>query len=145
MDDVKIDWSRIEKVGRLAPEGEIGTLIGRIAGRDREALKALHQLVGGKILALLRGVFADGQTADDVLVDVFVRIWTEARRFQTCEAHPVGWLFAIVRLCVRERAATDVLSEPLAGPEAMVELLRAARIGPVEARPVMPDAPLLAH
>ena len=140
-----MDWVRIEKADRLASEGEIGMLIGRIAQHDRDALKTLHHLVGGKILALLRGVFPDETTADDVLVDVFVRIWAEAHRFQTCQAHPVGWLFAIVRLCVRERAATDVLSESPNGARATVELLRAARIGPVEARPVMPDAPAFSH
>jgi RNA polymerase sigma-70 factor (ECF subfamily) len=72
-------------------------LLDRIATRDSNAIGELydrhHRLLFGLILRILR----DRAEAEEVLQEVFVRIWTRAESYNVALGSPVGWLVRIAR------------------------------------------------
>ncbi len=118
MDHVRIDWKRIERPDAQVDQVLLRFLILRIAATDTGALRTLYYRTGGKLLALLRLLLDDRDSADDAIVDVFVRIWNEAHRFDEEAVCPSQWLFVIVRRVADSRSARwpDVLGRTFIGP-----------------------------
>ena len=105
MDDVKIDCKRIE-TPYVPALSETYDLIVRIAAKDKSALKALYHVAGGRVLATLNVLMVDQIACEDVLADVFVRIWREAHGFESCDKEPKEWLFGILRTSAQDYAAS---------------------------------------
>ena len=72
-------------------------LVERIAQGDETALGELHDRYAGLLLALARRVLGDAEEAEDVVQDVFVQIWNQARRYDSSRASVSTWLSLIVR------------------------------------------------
>ena len=69
----------------------------KIALGDRAALKALYDIVGGKLLAVALRVLHNREMAEDVLQEVFITIWNQAARYNTEHAQPLAWLCVMTR------------------------------------------------
>ena len=100
-------------------------LLQRIAARDTAALAELydrhHRLVFGLILRIVR----DRGEAEEILQEAFVRVWTQAERYDARIGGPLPWIVrvarnrAIDRLRARRvRAAVDTPAIDLAVVEA---------------------------
>lgn len=72
-------------------------LVERIAQGDEGALGELHDRYAGLLLALARRVLSSAEEAEDVVQDVFVQIWNQARRYDASRASVSTWLSLIVR------------------------------------------------
>ncbi|CAG2127646.1 sigma-70 family RNA polymerase sigma factor [Cupriavidus plantarum] len=73
---------------------------GAIAGcaaRDAEALRRLYDHASPYLLGVALRIVRDRQTAEDVLHDAFVKIWTAAGTYDGARGAARGWLFSIVR------------------------------------------------
>jgi len=73
---------------------------GAIAGcaaRDGEALHRLYDHASPYLLGVALRIVRDRQTAEDVLHDAFVKIWTAASTYDGARGAARGWLFSIVR------------------------------------------------
>jgi RNA polymerase sigma-70 factor, ECF subfamily len=56
-------------------------LLVRVAGRDEAALAELYDRLAPGLLGLLMRVLSDRTAAETVLQDVFLRLWSDARRW----------------------------------------------------------------
>ncbi len=72
-------------------------LLEKIAGRDEAALKALYDRTAAKLLGLILRIQRDRSLAEDVLQDVFLRIWHAAGSYAPAAGAPLPWLCAIAR------------------------------------------------
>jgi len=65
--------------------------------KDAAALAHLFEIYGPKLKAwlILRG--ANAQTAEDILQDVMIKIWTRAHQFDSEKASFATWLYRITR------------------------------------------------
>lgn len=72
-------------------------LIGAVAGRDEGALRALYHLTAPKLFGIVLRIQQDRSLAEDVLQDVFVRIWQAAGSYSPEAGAPLAWLCAIAR------------------------------------------------
>lgn len=72
-------------------------LIGAIAGGDERALRALYDLASPKLYGVILRIQRDRAAADDVLQDVFLRIWQRAGSYVPENGRPLSWLCAIAR------------------------------------------------
>jgi len=101
----------------------------RAANGDRAAFRALYDATAPKLLGVCLRVLHDRAEAEDVLQEIYVKIWHNAGRYSANGLSPMTWLITIARnsavdrLRKRRRAgASDALDERIAdggaGPEA---------------------------
>ena len=73
----------------------------RIAEGDRRALGRLIELYGRGLTLLATRYLGQEDQADEVVQDVFVRAWKNARRYDPAKARVYTWLYRItVNLCI---------------------------------------------
>jgi RNA polymerase sigma factor (sigma-70 family) len=87
-----------------ANNAELATLLSAVARRDRIAFKELYGHVAPKLFAILLRILRNKAVAEDVLQDVFLRIWQNADSFSAEAGPAMGWLISIAR-----NRAIDVL------------------------------------
>ena len=110
------------------PEREqIEAWIARVALGDRSAFEALYAATSAKLYGLLIRVLKDEAEAEDVLQDVYVKIWHNAGRYAANGLSPMTWLITVARnagidrLRARPRlgpAEPAEAPDPAPGPEA---------------------------
>jgi RNA polymerase sigma-70 factor (ECF subfamily) len=75
----------------------IADMIGRIAGGDRDAFRAVYSAAGAKLYGVTLRILNDRHEAEDALQEVMTRVWLNARRFDPSRARGMTWLIAIAR------------------------------------------------
>ena len=72
-------------------------LLGRIAGRDRDALAELYDQTAAALFSLSLRIVGDPQEAEEVIQDVFVQLWEKAATFDPGLGSPFHWALSIAR------------------------------------------------
>ncbi|HYM28742.1 MAG TPA: sigma-70 family RNA polymerase sigma factor [Steroidobacteraceae bacterium] len=80
-----------------ADSAVLEALLGRCAHQDRSAFEALYARVAPMLLAVLLQMLKKRDLAEDVLQDVFVKVWQQAGQFDAIRGRPLAWLIAIAR------------------------------------------------
>ena len=101
---------------RSEPDGEeLEALLARCAGKDAAAFEALYQCAAPRLLAVLVKMLRRRDLAEDVLQDVFVKVWEQAGQYDRIRGRPLAWLVSIARYRAidvqRASRPTVVLSE----------------------------------
>lgn len=113
----------------MATRDEIERHILRAAQGDRAAFRALYEATSAKLLGIALRVLNDRAEAEDVLQEIYVKIWHNAARYNVNGLSPMTWLITIARNSAVDRLrkqrrgmATEGLEERIAdtgaGPEA---------------------------
>lgn len=76
---------------------EIEALIGRVAMRDQKAFAALYKRTNPKLYGVCLRIIGNRMDADEVLQEVYVKIWQRAEQFAASEGPAMPWLTAIAR------------------------------------------------
>jgi RNA polymerase sigma-70 factor (ECF subfamily) len=114
----------------------------RVVRRDGEALAALYDLYAARIFGLCLRILSETQLAEDILQEVFLRVWERAYLFEQSRGSVSVWMMGIARnTCIDQlrrmqarpqaadqSAASDALpfEETLADPGNDVPTLAAA-------------------
>ena len=80
-----------------ADSAALEALLERCARHDRGAFEALYARVAPTLLAVLLQMLRQRDLAEDVLQDVFVKVWQQAAQFDAIRGRPLAWLIAIAR------------------------------------------------
>lgn len=96
-------------------------LIGRVASGDKQALEALYDRYERLVFSFAHRVLRDPHLAEEVMQDVFLRIWQRAARFEGGRGRFSSWLLNITHnLAVdrvrQARARGVVLPDPQGAP-----------------------------
>ncbi|MBX9931084.1 MAG: sigma-70 family RNA polymerase sigma factor [Methylobacterium sp.] len=78
-------------------DATLSRLLAGIASGDEQALKSLYDLTAPKLYGLILRIQRDRSAAEDVLQDVFVRVWQAAGSYDPASGRPLAWLCAIAR------------------------------------------------
>ncbi|WP_120969634.1 sigma-70 family RNA polymerase sigma factor [Comamonas sp. lk] len=85
---------------------------------DSEALRRIYERESRYLLGVALRIVRDRATAEDVLHDAFVTIWSRASSFDAGRGAGRGWIYSLVRHAalnrVRDGARETVLDEPAA-------------------------------
>ncbi|MDI1296646.1 MAG: sigma-70 family RNA polymerase sigma factor, partial [bacterium] len=113
----------------------------RAGQQDRAALRQVYALTSAKLFGICFRICGDRESAEDVLQDVYVKVWRRAGQFDAQRASPITWLATIApnsaidwqrasgrAILVPEEAAADVADDRLAADEQMMAAQGRARI-----------------
>jgi RNA polymerase sigma-70 factor (ECF subfamily) len=75
-----------------------------IQAEDQEALSQLYDRYNGIVKALILRIIHSDTEADDLLQEVFMEIWNQAKNFSAEKGKPLGWIVTLTR-----RRAIDAL------------------------------------
>ncbi len=102
-------------------------LLARVAEHDRIAFSALYAATSAKLYGVVWRILPSKDRAEDVLQDVYVKIWNRAASFDPAKASPITWMATIARNRaideVRRRTplsiedAPQALEVPAEGPD----------------------------
>jgi RNA polymerase sigma-70 factor (ECF subfamily) len=68
-----------------------------IQREDPEALSKLYDRYNGILKALILRVVHNESEADDLLQEIFMEIWNQARNFSAHKGKPLGWMVTLAR------------------------------------------------
>lgn len=80
-----------------------GELVARVTRRDERALAALYDRHAARVYGLALRVTGDAREAEEVVQDVFLRLWRHAPRYDRRLASPRSWLLIMARHCSIDR------------------------------------------
>jgi RNA polymerase sigma-70 factor (ECF subfamily) len=92
------------------------TLITRIAAGDEWAIEVLYERYKRQVFGLALHVLRDSESAEEVTLDVFFRVWTQASGFRAERASVKTWLISIAR-----NAAIDRLRRRSSRPDENIQ------------------------
>src|SRR5437870_12120419 len=82
---------------------DVDLMLGVQAG-DADALSQLYDRYNGIVKALILRIIHNDTEADDLLQEVFMEIWNQAKNFSAQKGKPLGWMVTLTR-----RRAIDAL------------------------------------
>src|SRR5262249_53549281 len=77
----------------------LATLLAEVACGDKSAFARLYGLTSRKLFGIALRVLRDRAAAEDIVQEVYVRIWRNAASFDAKLASPIAWMSSIVRHC----------------------------------------------
>jgi RNA polymerase sigma-70 factor (ECF subfamily) len=111
-----------------APDSE---LMARLTVRDQRALVELYRRHARRLYPLIRRIVTNEGLAEEILQDVFVRLWTRASLYRAEEGHLLAWLITMARNLALDALRKDARWRgKLEFEEALHETTEAHRLEP---------------
>lgn len=101
----------------VTDDAALRRLLAEIARGERRAVDALYERTAAKLFGLILRIQRDRSLAEDVLQDVYLRIWQAAGSYAPEAGRPLPWLCAIARNRAIDsvRRKTEESAPPQAG------------------------------
>jgi RNA polymerase sigma-70 factor (ECF subfamily) len=81
----------------LGSSRELAAVMSRVAQRDQEAFEILYRATNRKLYGIILGVLTSRSLAEEILQEVYVKIWQRAADFDAAKASPITWMAVIAR------------------------------------------------
>ncbi len=91
-----LTWAWGKQLDSLQKANLAKLIVGVSAG-DRDAFRELYQQTSPKLFAVILRIIRNRSLAEDILQDVFLRIWRNAGAFSPEAGPPLAWLNSIAR------------------------------------------------
>jgi RNA polymerase sigma-70 factor (ECF subfamily) len=98
----------------------LANLLVQVSRRDRDAFTALYQATRLKLYGVVLRILRRQHMAEDVLQDIYVKIWERAGDFNPSLGSPITWMATIARnraLDEARRSSGTISSEDVPGFE----------------------------
>jgi RNA polymerase sigma factor (sigma-70 family) len=76
---------------------ELARLLGRAGLGDRAAFATLYERTSPHLFAVVLRINRDRAQAEDILQEVYVKVWRAAQTFDAAHSQPLTWLTSIAR------------------------------------------------
>jgi RNA polymerase sigma-70 factor, ECF subfamily len=92
-------------------------LMQRVALQDREAMAEVYDRYAARVYGLCLRILEEAQLAEDMLQEVFVRVWQRAYQYEPSRGSLMTWLMGVARnTCIdqlrRQRVRPQALQQP---------------------------------
>jgi len=108
----------MNRIDTLPPEIELAQLLQKCAAQDTAAFRTLYDKTSPILFARLLRMLRRRSVAEEVLQDVYVRIWQRAVQFEAHRGRALAWMVTIARYCaidlMRRERMTLVSDDSLA-------------------------------
>jgi len=78
-------------------QDQLVALLTRVADGDEAALEELYDATVNRIYGLALRITVRGELAEEVVSDVFLQVWRQARNFEAQRASPLAWMMMLCR------------------------------------------------
>ncbi len=78
-------------------DSSVALWLAAVAAGDRDALAVLYGQTSSRLMGLLLRMLRRRELAEEVLHDVYLRVWQRARYFDAAKGSAMGWLAVIAR------------------------------------------------
>ena len=68
-----------------------------VSAGDRDSLKTVYDLTSSKLYGTIVRIVRSRERSEDLLQDVFVKVWTRAGRYDPDKGSPITWLSTLAR------------------------------------------------
>lgn len=85
----------------------------RVAQQDREALRTVYAMTSAKLHGVCLRICIDRGAAEDVLQNVYLKVWQRAGSFDPAKASAIAWLCAIARNAAIDWRRSQRYEDPL--------------------------------
>lgn len=86
---------RMTEQGRKEQRAELVAALHLAAVGDAQGLRHVYDLTSAKLFGICLRISGDRQAAEDILQDVYVKVWRRAAAFDAERASPISWLATI--------------------------------------------------
>ena len=104
---------------------DLDALLVAVAADDLDAFRRLYELAAPKLLGTILRMLKSRPAAEEVLQDVFLRIWQSARNFSPASGSAGTWMNAIARNraidVLRQGRSMPLVSTALAGEDGEID------------------------
>jgi RNA polymerase sigma factor (sigma-70 family) len=100
----------------VPPTDELAPLLTAVAAGDKIAFRALYDRTAPKLFAIILRISRSRATAEEILQDVFLRVWNNAGSFSPEAGSGMAWLVSIAR-----NRAIDVIRQKSPARAALAE------------------------
>jgi RNA polymerase sigma-70 factor, ECF subfamily len=100
----------MDRIESLPPEIELAQLLQRCAAQDSAAFRILYDKTSPILFARLLRMLRRRSVAEEVLQDVYVRIWQRASQFEMNRGRALAWMVTIARYCAIDLMRRERLS-----------------------------------
>ena len=80
-----------------ATSAQLAQLLERAGNGDREAFAEVYAATAVKLFGIVSRILRRRELAEEVLQEVYLRIWERASDFESSRASPITWMAAIAR------------------------------------------------
>ncbi|WP_033924735.1 sigma-70 family RNA polymerase sigma factor [Sphingomonas sp. 35-24ZXX] len=85
----------------------------RVAQQDRDALRTVYAMTSAKLHGVCLRICIDRGAAEDVLQNVYLKVWQRAGSFDPAKASAISWLCAIARNAAIDWRRSQRYEDPL--------------------------------
>jgi RNA polymerase sigma-70 factor (ECF subfamily) len=117
------DWQDVALRARLSG----------IAGRDEAELAALYDATAARLFTLALRIVGDRGDAEEVVSDVFVQVWEQAKRYDPARGKVMHWLYMICRSRALDHLRRRDDAETMAEPDTLRADAESGDLDPVQA------------
>lgn len=115
----------------MASRTDIEHWILQMALGDRTAFEALYGATSAKLFGLILRVLKDRHQSEEVLQEVYLKVWRHAGRYQVNGLSPMSWLITIARNTAIDRLRAQ-RSEPQTGSSDLMDAVADGNPDPEE-------------
>jgi RNA polymerase sigma-70 factor (ECF subfamily) len=80
-----------------AGNSDLADLLRRVAAKDRAAFADLYAATSAKLLGVILRILQRRSISEEVLQEVYVKVWERAADYHPARGSPIGWLATIAR------------------------------------------------
>lgn len=77
----------------------LAALLAGVAAGDKSSFAKIYGLTSRKLFGVALRILRNREAAEDIVQEVYVRIWRNAASFDANLASPIAWMASIVRHC----------------------------------------------
>ena len=100
-----------------ARETMLCALIARIAAGDEAALARFYDATAARVYALARCIVRETAAAEEIVSDVYLQAWQQAKRYDAARGRALAWLLVMCRSRALDHLRRQEPAQPHAAPE----------------------------
>jgi RNA polymerase sigma-70 factor, ECF subfamily len=89
--------SPIQSPSNPRPSDRIVELLRHVAGGDRTAFASLYTATSAKLYGIILRILIRRDLSDEILQDVYLKVWQMAGDYDAAKGSPITWMAAIAR------------------------------------------------
>ena len=81
----------------MSSSRELAAVLRRVAQEDEEAFEILYRATSAKLYGVVLRIIVSRSVADEIMQEVYVKVWQRAGDYDPERASPISWMAAIAR------------------------------------------------